>query len=90
MSERNWMEVFLRSTEKSKYRITRFEKWMLQRIVRRIVTQSSWHEANIVYYYWVMEKAAMGQFNEANDPTLESFLDECQNKARSVKRGFNY
>lgn len=85
-----FIELLLRTTEKSKYKVSWFERWMLKRIAKRITTQSPWHEANISYYFWVIERAARDEFNEDNDPTLNDFLDECHDRARDLRNAFKY
>lgn len=59
------------------YVMTKFERWMLRRIARRIVIQSHEHMNNITEYYRIMADAAGDEFREDNRPTLEDFLQEC-------------
>ncbi len=63
--------------KQSEYAMTKFEKWLLKRIFRRIVIQSSMHRRNITEVYRLLHKAASKQFNEDNKPTLDGFLYEC-------------
>jgi hypothetical protein len=59
------------------YSITKFEKWILRRICRRLVIQSHEHKNNIKTYYKLMYEEANHQFTEDNKPTLDGFLSDC-------------
>lgn len=54
--------------------MTKFEKWMLRRIVKRLVIQSPCHPTNISDYYRIIQEAAQSEFFEDNKPTLDDFL----------------
>lgn len=72
------------------YAMTWFERWMLKRIARRLVIQSHEHRRNIVEYYKIMHLAAAEEFYEDNQPTLDSFLDECYEEGREWERNIDY
>ena len=57
--------------------MTRFERWMLKRITKRIVIQSHEHRNNIIEYYNIIYDAVKKEFYEDNKITLDSFLSEC-------------
>jgi len=57
--------------------ITRFEKFMLKRICKRIVKQSPDHKSNITEYFRIIRRAASKEFTEDNAPTQKCFLQEC-------------
>jgi len=57
-----------------------FEKWMLKRILRKTVVQGG-HKERINNIYSMIISAAQEQFTEDNNPTLRSFLEECQHDA---------
>ena len=61
--------------------ITSFERWMLKRIARRIVIQSPVHEKNIIEYISIMKRCMMQEFNEDSVPELNSFFNDCVEKA---------
>jgi hypothetical protein len=58
-------------------RMTRFTRWLLTIICRRLVVQGPDHKDNIIEYYRIMRDAASDEFREDNEPTLYSFLSEC-------------
>jgi len=64
-----------------RYKMTRFERWMLKRITKRIVIQSHEHRNNIIEYYDIMYDAAKKEFYEDNYTTLNCFLEECHRKS---------
>jgi hypothetical protein len=53
------------------------ERYILNRIAKRIVRQSRFHEGNIILYFKILHKAAMLEFFEDNKPTLDGFLQDC-------------
>ncbi len=61
--------------------ITRFERWLLKSLTRRLVVQGPAHQDNITDYYRIMNDAARREFNEDNKPTLDDFLMECQEQS---------
>lgn len=64
-----------------RYRITKFQVFLLNWIARKIVIQSHEHKQNIVEYYKIIADAARDQFREDNRYTLNEFLDECFRKS---------
>ncbi len=68
------------------YRITKFQRFVLRWIVRKLVIQSHEHQRNITEYYKIMVSEARVQFREDNIATLDDFLDECHNKALDEER----
>ncbi len=61
--------------------ITKFEKWILRKIAKRIVIQSGYHRLNIIEYYTVITDATEMQFTEDNRVTLNHFLTECHDRS---------
>jgi len=62
--------------------MTKFQRWLLKIICKKLVTQGYSHEQNITEYYHIMKKAAEKEFIEDNEPTFNSFLDDCYKKAQ--------
>ena len=60
-----------------RYQITRFERWMLKRIFKRIVIQSEHHQNNITETFQMMRDACNEQFTEDNAPTMDAFMLDC-------------
>ena len=54
-----------------------FEKFIIERALRKIVIQGNSHHLRITEFYRMMTRAARIQFNEDNKPTLDQFLVEC-------------
>ncbi len=61
-----------------------FQRWMLGRIVNRIVIQGN-HRNRIVEFYSILVSAARKEFTEDNKPTLDGFLEECHQEALENK-----
>jgi hypothetical protein len=57
--------------------LTRFKRWMLTWIARKLVVQGPLHRSNIVEMYRIIYNAAKDEFTEDNKPTLDAFLQEC-------------
>lgn len=57
--------------------LNRFEKWMLDRILKKIIRQECQHQKNITALYRTIYTQARKTFYEDNKPTLDGFLDEC-------------
>ena len=57
--------------------LNRFEKWMLNKILKKIIRQECNHQKNITALYGEIYARAREAFYEDNKPTLDSFLDEC-------------
>ena len=55
----------------------RFIRWFLCQICCRAVIQGHEHKGNIVEYYRFMRRAAICEFSEDNDASLNAFLQEC-------------
>ncbi len=68
---------------KWKRNITKFEKWLLNYLCRKIVTQGN-HENRIIEYYSIMKKAAKEEFTEDNKPTFDAFMTDCFNEAQKI------
>lgn len=62
--------------------MTRIEKWLLQRIIRRNVRQSPDHLSNITGIYRIVQDACQDEFNEDNRFTIDEMLKECYGHAR--------
>ena len=56
--------------------MNKFEKWFINRILKREVKQSSVHAKNISNLYGMIREVCESEFTEDNDPTLNSFLKE--------------
>lgn len=56
--------------------MTRFETWLLKRLLKREVRQSSYHTKNIQNLYTLIRKAVTDEFTEDNIPTTDNFLRE--------------
>lgn len=57
--------------------------WALKRLCRRIVKQGSTHKNDIILYYRTLWEAAESEFTEDNRPTLEAFMTECFEAAKT-------
>ena len=57
--------------------MSNLQRWILREIVRRIVRQGHWHEANVIEYYRIMNEALAREFTEDNTPTLRKFAEDC-------------
>jgi len=57
------------------------ERWLLKRLVRRLVLQGPSHQGYIIEYYKTIIDAARLEFSEDNEPTLLDFLEECHTRA---------
>lgn len=57
--------------------LNRFEQWMLERLIAKVVRQECGHQKNITALYRTIYKRAKRTFYEDNKPTLDGFLDEC-------------
>ena len=55
---------------------------MLKAICKSLVKQGWFHKANITAFYRIMYQAAQAEFTEDNKPTLDTFLQECFDKAK--------
>ena len=64
--------------------LNRFEQWMLDRLVRKIVKQDYAHNRNITRLYGLIYQTAETAFYEDNKPTLDSFLDECYQDGKKL------
>lgn len=62
-------------------KITKFQKWILCKIFRDIVTQGPHHESNIVEVYKLLREEADREFYEDNFPTRYGFLTDCFEKS---------
>ena len=60
--------------------MTKFQKWMLTKIAKKIVIQGA-HRSRIIEFYSIVVDAARDEFREDNKPTLDSFLKECNQEA---------
>lgn len=56
--------------------MTLFEQWFIKRIFAREVIQGD-HQQRICNLYKMLREAAMNEFTEDNQPTLDDFLREC-------------
>ena len=68
------------------YAITKFEKWILKRIAKRIVIQSHLHEKNVIEYYKIINDACNDEFTEDNRITLDSFLEDCHKESIKLRK----
>ena len=60
--------------------MTRFQKWILLKIVKKVVIQGD-HRRRIIEFYSFLIDAARREFTEDNKPTLNNFLEECHREA---------
>jgi len=61
--------------------LNRFEKWMLKRILHKLIRQGP-HKHNITLMYKIIRIKAEQVFTEDNHPTLDAFLYECYQDSR--------
>ena len=54
-----------------------FERWILKRIFRKMVTQGAFHQRRIEYLYKMIREACEDEFTEETEPSLDAFLFEC-------------
>lgn len=54
-----------------------FERWIIERVLYRIVVQGPNHQQNVTGFYKLVADAARNEFTEDNKPTLDHFLTEC-------------
>jgi len=57
--------------------ISKFQKWLLKWICKKLVIQGPDHQNNIIEYYGIMFEASEDRFTEDNMPTLQGFLADC-------------
>ena len=62
-------------------RITKFQRWVLRWICRKLVVQGYHHQSNITEYHKIMAECAREQFYEDNKSTLDGLLKECHEKS---------
>lgn len=56
--------------------MTKFEKWLINQILKKEIRQSSVHAKNISNLYSMIREACENEFTEDNIVTLNSFLEE--------------
>lgn len=56
------------------------EKWLLIKLLKRIVRQGN-HRRRIIDFYRLLVFAARREFTEDNKPTLDGFLKDCNDEA---------
>jgi hypothetical protein len=61
--------------------MNKLEKWILQKIFRKLMKQSCWHRLNIISIYCVLRQVAGKEFREDNYSTINFFLRECFDQA---------
>jgi hypothetical protein len=61
--------------------MTRFQQWMLKRILRDTVRQDGAQERKITRLYAQIREAAEQEYYEDNKPTIDSFLKELFNRS---------
>lgn len=64
-------------------KITNFQKFILQKIFKKLVRQSWDHENNIVEIFKILREAVDEEFTEDNDITRDYFIADCLNKTQS-------
>ena len=64
--------------------MTKFDRWFLKRLCRKIVKQGR-HSQRITEYYRIIMEAARKEFTEDTSPSLNSFMLECFEEAQKVK-----
>lgn len=64
--------------------LNKFEQWLLQRLLDKIVRQDHAHNRNITRLYRRIYCTAERVFYEDNKPTLDSFLDECYQRGKEI------
>lgn len=65
--------------------LTKFQRWVLNRICKKLVIQGPFHEKRIIEYYRIIHEAAENHFTEDNKPTLDSFLCDCHTESLGDK-----
>ena len=60
--------------------MTKFKLFLLEWICKSIVIQGPNHRNNIITYYKVIRDAAIEEFTEENESSLDSFLKECHSE----------
>lgn len=61
--------------------MTRFQKWMLRGILRKVVRQDGYQEQKITQLYAQIREAVEQEYYEDNKPTIDSFLTEQFNRS---------
>jgi len=64
--------------------MTKFERWFLNRVIRKQVRQGFDHQQNIVELYEMIRVAAENEFTEDNVATMNSNLTEWFEKSLRV------
>jgi len=64
-------------------KISKFDRWMLKRIFKKIVVQGFDHQSNIEETYKLLRQEAEKIFTEDNAPTLDCFMNECFEASQS-------
>lgn len=59
--------------------MTKLEKWVFKKIIRKAIRQGPTHRQNLIEIYGVVSDAAKEEFNEDNWAILSDFLIECFN-----------
>jgi len=67
--------------------MNRLIRYLLHRICKKLVVQGHNHETNIVEYYRIMREAALVEFIEDSETSLNAFLRECHDEACEKKLG---
>jgi hypothetical protein len=62
--------------------VTRFEKWLLKRIIQRIARQGPDHLNNITGVYRIVQNACQEEFTEDNRFTIDAMLKDCYERAK--------
>ena len=63
--------------------MNKLETWFFKRILKQEVRQDYDHDVRITKMYQMIRDAARAEFTEDNEPTLDAFLRECFEAARS-------
>lgn len=57
--------------------MNKFERWFLQKILRKQIAQGYCQTENIVELYSMIREATKKEFYEDNDVTISAYLQEC-------------
>ena len=59
------------------YQMTWFERWILNRIFKRLFVQSHQHQNNITQVFQLMRDTCNNYFTEDNASTMDVFMLDC-------------
>lgn len=65
--------------------MSKFERWILKRIIRMLVKQGPMHRDNILELYLLIRFACVEEFSEETPNSLKDFLSEIFIESQNVK-----